>query len=117
MNFLKRKRIFMIKRDGFTLIEVMVALFIVAVALTAILSSFSYHLGVYNDKKDNLELVLIAKENLYLYEKNKLTTKSGQKNNISFSITEEEFMFGLKKVISKAGNGKSEVVIYSYVKK
>lgn len=107
----------MIKRDGFTLIEVMVALFIVTTALLAVLTSFSYHLGIYNDKKDNLELILVAKENLYLYEKNKLTNKSGQKNNINFSIVEEEFSYDLKKVISKASNGKSEVVIYSYVRK
>ncbi|MCX7990620.1 MAG: prepilin-type N-terminal cleavage/methylation domain-containing protein [Proteobacteria bacterium] len=107
----------MIKRNGFTLIEVMIALFIVTSALLAVLSSFSYHLGVYNEKKDNLKLILLAKENLYLYEKNKLPNKAGQRENISFSVVEEEYIFGLKKVLSKASNGKSEVTVFSYVKK
>lgn len=107
----------MIKKKGFTLIEVMVALFILSTALVAVLSSFSYHLGIFNDKKDDLNLVLIAKENLYLYEKGKLGSKSGEKGNIKFSVYEEDFSFGLKKVVSKASNGKSEVSFFSYVKK
>ncbi len=112
-----KEKISMIKKTGFTLIEVMIALFIVTTTLVAVLTSFSYHLGVFNDKKDSLKLVLIAKENLYLYENNKLTEKTGQKENVSFSISEEDFIFGLKKVLSRASNGKNEVTLFSYVKK
>ncbi len=102
---------------AFTLIEVMVALFIVATTLVAVLSSFSYHLGIFEDKKDEIKLILVAKENLYLYEKGKLSAMTGVKENINYVVTEEEFMLGIKKVISRASYGKNEVTLFSYVKK
>jgi len=102
---------------AFTLIEVMVALFIVATTLVAVLSTFSYHLSVFDEKKDELKLILVAKENLYLFEKGNLSAKSGVKDNINYLITEEEFMLGIRKVISKAALGKNEVTLISYVKR
>lgn len=101
-------------KDGFTLIEVLVALFIVAGVFLAILSTFSYHITVFDRKKDELKLVLVAKEKIYQYKTGKLKQLEGEEDGVKYQITVQDAELGLKKVISRAYKGDEEVILYDY---
>lgn len=103
-------------KKGFTLIEVMVALSIIAGVFVTILSTFSYHINLFDRKKDELKLVLMAKEKLYLYKMGKQKDQEGEDNGITFQIKIEDVEFGLKKVICRSYTKDEEVTLYEYVK-
>jgi len=48
-------------RDGFTLLEVMVALAIMAAVVLTVLGSVNYHLGIIAAERDNSELTILAR--------------------------------------------------------
>lgn len=103
-------------KSGFTLIEVLVALFIVAGVFVTILSTFSYHITVFNRKKDELKLVLLAKEKIYQYKTGKLKQLEGVEDEIKYLVILQDAELGLKKVVSKAYTKDEEVTLYDYVK-
>lgn len=104
------------KSKGFTLIEVLVALFIVASIFVTILSTFSYHISIFERKKDELKLVLIAKEKIYLYKTGKLKQLEGEEDGIKYQVLLQDAELGLKKIISKAYTKDEEVELYDYFK-
>jgi len=104
-------------KKGFTLIEVLVALAVVSGVFLLVLTSFSYHIDVFDRKKESLKLVLQAKENLYLYRTGKLTELEGTKDGIAYEIKTEDTEYQLKKVTSTARSGKDEASLLEYMKK
>ncbi len=102
---------------GFTLIEVLVALAIVSGVFLLVLTSFSYHIDIFDRKKDSLKLVLQAKEDLYLYRTGKLIELKGTKNGIDYEIKTEDMEYHMKKVTSRAGSGKDEAILLQYMRK
>ncbi len=52
------------KRDGFTLLEIMIALAIIGMALTIIIHTVNYHAGIMYDNTLTTQMVQIAKEKL-----------------------------------------------------
>lgn len=102
---------------GFTLLEVLVALAVVSGVFLLVLTSFSYHIDIFERKKNSLKLVLQAKENLYLYKTGKLIELAGTKEGIQYEIKFEDMEYHLKKVTSKAGSDKDEAVILEYIRK
>lgn len=48
-------------RDGFTLLEVMVALAIMATVIITVLGSVNYHLGIIAAERDSSELTILAR--------------------------------------------------------
>ena len=103
--------------NGFTLIEVLVALAVVSGVFLVILTSFSFHLDIFERKKENLKLVLKAKENLYLFRKGKLLETEGTKDGIKYNITTEDMEYDLKKVTSTVSAGKDDASVLLYIKK
>ncbi len=103
-------------KKGFTLIEVLVALFIISGVFITILSTYSYHIGVFDSKKDNLKLVLVAKEKAFLYKTGKLKQLEGVDDGIKYQIFVQDAELGLKKIVSKAYTKTEEVVMYDYFK-
>ena len=102
---------------GFTLIEVLVALAVVSGVFLMVLTSFSFHIDIFDRKKDSLKLVLQAKENLYLYKTGKLIEIAGTKKGIQYEITTEDMEYNMKKVTSRARAGKDEVLLLEYMRK
>jgi prepilin-type N-terminal cleavage/methylation domain-containing protein len=102
---------------GFTLIEVLVALAVVSGVFLMVLTSFSYHIDIFDRKKDSLRLVLQAKENLYLYKTGKLIELAGTKDDIQYEITAEDMEYKMKKVTSRARSGKDEALLLEYMRK
>ena len=90
---------------GFTLIEVLVALAVVSGVFLMVLTSFSYHIDIFDRKKDSLKLVLQAKENLYLYRTGKLIELEGTKDGIEYEVKTEDMEYHLKKVTSTDQGG------------
>lgn len=113
---LKKGRKVLANNKGFTLIEVLIALFIVSGVFVTILSSFSYHIDIFTGKKDELRVVLVAKEKLFLYKNGKLKELTGDDNGIKYKITVSDGDFGLKKIISRAYTKKESVELLDYVK-
>jgi len=105
-----------VNKKAFTLIEVLVALFIISGVFIAILSSYSYHISVFDSKKDELKLVLVAKEKAFLYKTGKLKQLKGDEDGVRFKVTVQDAELGLKKVVSKAYTKNEEVVLYDYVR-
>lgn len=105
------------KQRGFTLIEVLVALAVVSGVFMLVLTSFSYHIDIFDRKKDSLKLVLQAKENLYLYKTGKLIELTGTKDGIQYEITTEDMEYHMKKVTSRAKSGKDEALLLEYMRK
>lgn len=103
-------------QKGFTLIEVLVALAVVSGVFLLVLTSFSYHIDIFDRKKDSLKLVLQAKENLYLYKSGKLSELAGSKEGISYEIKVEDMEYHLKKVSSKVRSGKNEISLLEYIR-
>lgn len=116
MKLRKANKILTRNKRGFTLIEVMVALSIIAGVFVTILSTFSYHINLFDRKKDELKLVLIAKEKLYLYKMGKQKDQEGEDNGIKFQIEIEDAEFGLKKIICRSYTKDEDVTLYEYVK-
>ena len=102
---------------GFTLIEVLVALAVVSGVFLLVLTSFSYHIDIFDRKKDSLKLVLRAKENLYLYKTGKLIELAGTKDGVQYEVTTEDMEYQMKKVISRARSGKDEALLLEYMRK
>jgi len=102
---------------GFTLIEVLVALAVVSGVFLMVLTSFSYHIDIFDRKKDSLRLVLKAKENLYLYKTGKIIELAGTKDGIQYEITAEDMEYKMKKVTSRARSGKDEALLLEYMRK
>jgi len=102
---------------GFTLIEVLVALAVVSGVFLLVLTSFSYHIDIFDRKKDSLRLVLKAKENLYLYKTGKLIELAGTKDGIQYELTTEDMEYHMKKVTSRARSGKDEALLLEYMRK
>lgn len=107
----------MSKVKGFTLIEVLVALAVVSGVFLLVLTSFSYHIDIFDRKKDNLRLLLQAKENLYLYRAGKLIELEGSKDGIDYAIKTEDTQYHLKKVTSVARAGRDEASLLVYMRK
>ena len=107
----------MSRMKGFTLIEVLVALAVVSGVFLLVLTSFSYHIDIFDSKKDSLKLVLQAKENLYLYKTGKLIELAGTKDGIEYEIKTEDMEYHLKKVTSRASSGKDEALLLEYMRK
>jgi prepilin-type N-terminal cleavage/methylation domain-containing protein len=105
------------KMKGFTLIEVLVALAVVSGVFLLVLSSFSYHIDVFDRKQDNLRLVLRAKENLYLYRTGKLIETQGTKDGMQYQIITEDAEYDLRKVTSRVWSGKDEAALFAYMRK
>jgi prepilin-type N-terminal cleavage/methylation domain-containing protein len=103
-------------KKGFTLIEVLVALAVVSGVFLMVLTSFSYHIDIFDRKKDNLKLVLQAKENLYLYKAGKLIELAGTRDGIQYEITTEDMEYQMKKVTSRARSGKDEALLLEYMR-
>ena len=104
-------------QKGFTLIEVLVALAIVSGVFLVALTSFSYHIDIFDRKKDSLKLVLQAKENLYLYKSGQLIELKGAKDGIEYEIKTEDMEYNLMKVTSRTMSGKDEASLLEYVRK
>jgi general secretion pathway protein I len=64
------------KTGGFTLLEVMVALAIMAGVVMTVLGSVNYHLGVIAGERDNTSLTLLARARIAELEQEPLSTKS-----------------------------------------
>lgn len=107
----------MSRMKGFTLVEVLVALAVVSGVFLLVLTSFSYHIDIFDRKKDSLKLVLQAKESLYLYKTGKLREFEGTKEGIKYEIKVEDMEYDLKKVVSRTMSGKDEVLLLEYVRK
>lgn len=105
------------RESGFTLIEVIVALAIVSGVFLVVLTSFSYHIGIFDSKKDNLKLVLQAKENLYLYRSGKLIELKGTKEGVQYEIKTEDMEYNLRKVTSNTRSGKDGASLLQYLRK
>ncbi len=105
-----------VNNRAFTLIEVLVALFIISGVFFTVLSTYSYHLNVFDRKKDELKLVLVAKEKLFLFRNNKLKQLEGEEEGIKYQIVSEDAELGLKKVVSRTFTKDEEVVLYDYVR-
>ena len=105
------------KTKGFTLIEVLVALAVVSGVFLLVLTSFSYHIDIFDRKQDNLRLVLLAKENLYLYRAGKLIELEGTKNGMQYQIITEDVEYNLRKVTSRVRSGRDEVSLFAYVRR
>ena len=93
------------------------ALAVVSGVFLMVLTSFSYHIDIFDRKKDSLRLVLQAKENLYLYKTGKLIELAGTKDGIQYEITTEDMEYKMKKVTSRARSGKDEAVLLEYMRK
>lgn len=102
---------------GFTLIEVLVALAVVSSVFLLVLTSFSFHIDIFDRKKDSLRLVLQAKENLYLYKIGKLTALAGTKEGMSYEIKVEDMEYHLKKVSSTVRSDRNETSLLEYIRK
>lgn len=102
---------------GFTLIEILVALAVVSGVFLMVLASFSFHIDIFDRKKDNLKLVLRAKENLYHYKAGKLRELTGTTEGMHYVITVEEMEYHLKKVTSKVRSDRDEVVLLEYMRR
>ena len=61
---------------GFTLLEVMIALAIMATVILTVLGSVNYHLGVISNERDNTTLTLLARARMAELEQNPLQQKS-----------------------------------------
>lgn len=107
----------MSKTKGFTLIEVLVALAVVSGVFLLVLTSFSYHIDIFDRKKDSLRLLQQAKENLYLYRSGKLIELKGTRDGIDFEVKTEEAQYHLKKVISVVRSGKEETSLLVYMRR
>lgn len=106
-----------IPHKGFSLLEVLVALAVVSGVFLMVLTSFSYHIDIFDRKKDSLKLVLRAKENLYLYRTGKLIELAGTKDDIQFEIKTEDMEYNMKKVTSRVRSGKDEALLLEYMRK
>jgi prepilin-type N-terminal cleavage/methylation domain-containing protein len=102
---------------GFTLIEILVALAVVSGVFLMVLTSFSFHIDIFDRKKDNLKRVLQAKENLYRYRTGKLKEFTGIQDGMQYEITVEEMEFHMQKVTSKVRSGRDEAVLLEYMRK
>ena len=60
---------------GFTLLEVMVSLAIMAGVILTVLGSVNYHLGIVANERDNTTLTLLARN---IVDKNKLVPTKGE---------------------------------------
>jgi hypothetical protein len=94
-----------------------VALAVVSGVFLMVLTSFSFHIDIFDRKKDSLKLVLQAKENLYLFKTGKLIELAGTKKGIQYEITTEDMEYNMKKVTSRARAGKDEVLLLEYMRK
>jgi len=61
---------------GFTLLEVMVALAIMAGVITTVLGSVNYHLGIIANERDSTNLTLLARTRITELEQGVIPTKS-----------------------------------------
>lgn len=104
-------------QKGFTLLEVLVALAVVSSAFLVILSTFSRHITVFDDRQNQLKLILQAKENIYLYKSGKLKELKGARSGVEYEIRPETKEYNFVKVISTASSGKEEANMIEYVKK
>ena len=107
----------MSSKNGFTLIEVLVALAVVSGAFLVILSTFSSHIRVFDGRQNELKLVLRSKENIYLYKTGKLKDLKGSRDGIDYNIQTELKEYNFTKVISTVKSGREEVSMIEYVKR
>lgn len=63
-------------RQGFTLLEVMISLAIMATVILTLLGSVNYHLGVISDERDNTTFTLLARARMAELEQSPLQQKS-----------------------------------------
>ena len=63
-------------RHGFTLLEVMIALAIMATVILTLLGSVNYHLSVISNERDNTTFTLLARARMAELEQNPLQQKS-----------------------------------------
>ena len=67
---------FCMSLKGFTLLEVMIALAIMATVVLTVLGSVNYHLGVIADERDNTTFTLLARARMAELEQSPLKQKS-----------------------------------------
>ncbi len=108
-------------RSGFTLLEVMISLAIMAGVILTVLSSVNYHLGIVANERDSTTLTLLARSRL-----TELQT-APKKDSGTFAPSYAEINWesdllpteypGLKKLVVrvKRGTGGKEVVLVSYI--
>jgi len=63
-------------RQGFTLLEVMIALAIMATVVLTVLGSVNYHLSVISNERDNTTFTLLARAKMAELEQSPLQPKS-----------------------------------------
>ncbi len=110
------------RTSGFTLLEVMVSLAIMAGVILTVLSSVNYHLGIVASERDNTQMTLLARSQL------EVLTKEPKKDTGTFAPTYPEFTWetdvlsaeipamNLKKLVVrvKRGSNGKEVVLVRY---
>lgn len=108
------------KNDGFTLLEIMIALAIIGIALTTILYTVNYQAGVAYENTVTTQMYMLAKEKITEMEKNPGNSSgdfpdTGFKHvNTAEPITNTDLV-ELKTVVS--GEGKEVVLSELIVKK
>lgn len=109
------------RTNGFTLLEVMIALAIMAGVVLTVLGSVNYHLSLIAAERDNTALTLIARAKVTELEQGQIPDKSEG----SFAPLHPELTWqaelqptqlpALKKLVLRVRGGKREVALVRYV--
>lgn len=114
---------------GFTLLEVLVALAIMAGVILTVLGSVNYHLGIIAAERDSTELTILGRYRLAEMEREALQTPLSEKNQGTFAPLHPELTWQteqfttqlpmLKKLVLKVQRtgDKREVTLVRYILK
>ena len=89
--------------DGFTLLEIMIALAIIGITLSVILHTVNYHADILYDNTITTQMYQLAKEKMYDLEKLPANTKGNLSGNFTFqntvSVSGESNIMELKTIV------------------
>ncbi len=109
---------------GFTLLEVVIALAIMAGVVLTVISSFNYHLGVVSRDREETEAVLLARSKLeepgFLQLQNRQGNFAPDRPDVTWKAdTEPTDLPGLLRLVLTVtwGGGKRTLSLEQYVKK
>ncbi len=86
----KALKIFNFRRQGFTLLEIMIALAIIGITVTVILHTVNYHANIMYENTLTTQMYQIAKEKMYDLEK---TQKKSRGNIKKSGLAYENIVF------------------------
>ncbi|MBZ0154613.1 MAG: prepilin-type N-terminal cleavage/methylation domain-containing protein [Alphaproteobacteria bacterium] len=102
-------------KDGFTLLEILIALAVIGGLLTTLLYTLQYHLGIAGRHEFLTVATLLAKEKMAEVEKGAMDTKgdfSGQYSGYRYRVERGDALFpGLQEISVIVSNGVEQVRI------